>query len=116
MRVLALSLAILTSLLAGCGKSDLIAVRRPVKPIWICQIGLTIHERDCRHRFDAGSLVGLRLPEAERLARTHGYHVQSVAPLAEHEGLTMDWQSDRLDVETDSTSDKSTVVRFADRG
>jgi hypothetical protein len=110
-------MGVATSLLVvGCGKSDLVAVRRPVKPIWICRIGLTIRERDCRHRFDAGALVGLRLPVAERVAHAHGYHVSRVAPLREHEGLIADWESDRLDVETDSTSEQSTVVRFVERG
>lgn len=116
MRVLALSLAISMSLLAGCGKSDLVAVRRPVKPIWICQGRLTIHQQSCRHRFDAGSLVGLRLTAAQRVAQAHGYHVSRVAPLGEDEGLIMDWELDRLDVETDSTSEQSTVVRFVERG
>jgi hypothetical protein len=116
MRVLALLVATLMLLLAGCGKRSLVAVRRPVKPIWICEISLLAQERACRDGFDAGSLVGLRLPAAERLAAAHGYKVSRVAPLAENEDLIADWESNRLDVETDSTGEQSTVVRFVERG
>jgi hypothetical protein len=116
MRKLAMLCGTATLLLAGCGKANLVAVKRPVKPIWICESFRLSRERTCPNRFDAGSLVGLRLRQAERLAAAHGYNVRRVAPLGEHEMLILDLESSRLNVETDSTSEQSTVVRFVEQG
>jgi hypothetical protein len=114
-RLPAVLVATLTLLVAGCGKGDRVAVRRPVKPIWVCLNRLS-PKRGCADQFNAGLLVGMKLEAAGRLAKAHGYEVRRVAPLADHEGLIMDYESSRLDVETDGTSEHSTVVRFAEQG
>jgi hypothetical protein len=115
MRLPAALLGTLSLLLVGCGKRDVVAVRRPVKPIWVC-LQRFPPQRGCTHRFDAGLLVGLKLEAAGRLATVHGYKVERVAPLADGEYLILDFEPGRLDVETDGTSENANVVRFAGQG
>jgi hypothetical protein len=102
--------------LASCGKSDIVAVRRPVEEIRVCDDSLTRAEWGCRDEFNAGLLIGMRLPDAKRLAAKHGYVVRRAAPLQKREALTMDFLTDRIEVETDAPSEDSTVVRFIDKG
>jgi hypothetical protein len=101
--------------LASCGKSAILTVRRPLEPIRVCD-NLTNSEYGCRHEFDAGSLVGMSLPDARQLANAHGYVVRRVAPLKRNETLATGLRKDRIDVETDSSSDEGTVVRFVEKG
>jgi hypothetical protein len=112
--MLALGVATIMSL-AACGKSNLVAVRRPVKPIWVCTVRFE-RKQACDHRFNAALLVGMKLPGAQRVAQRDGYVVRRVAPLAEYEGLLLDYDTRRLDVETDAVSNDSTVVRFVGQG
>jgi hypothetical protein len=111
------SAALLLASLAfvSCGKSGIVAVRRPLETIRVCD-NLSDSEWGCRHEFDAGSLVGMSLPDAARLAEAHGYVVRRVAPLQKREVLTTDFRKDRIDVETDSSNERGTVVRFVEKG
>jgi hypothetical protein len=97
--------------IAGCGKSSIVAVNRPVLPMYVCASPAERPGERCARRFDAGQLIGLRLPAAEERAHAHGFRV---AP--GHLILAMDAESNRLDVECDSTSRDCTVVRIAYRG
>jgi hypothetical protein len=101
--------------LAGCGKSSIVTVRRPLGTIRVCD-NLSSSEWGCRHEFDAGALVAMSLPDARRLAKAHGYVVRRVAPLKHGEALTGDFRKDRIDVETDAPGEDSTVVRFVEKG
>jgi hypothetical protein len=109
-------LLILGLLLASCGKSDIVAVRRPVDEIRVCDDSLDHREWGCRDEFNAGLLIGMRLSDAKRLAAAHGYVVRRAAPLQKHEALTMDFLTDRIEVETNAPNENSTVVRFIDKG
>jgi hypothetical protein len=106
------TLAILA--LAGCGKSNIVAVRRPVVPFYICvqhSAGLS-----CPGKFDVGRLIGLTLAEAERLAERHHYTVRRIAAPGDHGALERDFESNRLDVECSSPSPNAIVVRFVEIG
>jgi hypothetical protein len=110
------ALLLIASAMSGCGKSSIVAVKRPAIAINVCQ---NVHDEGydpCPGLFDVGRIIGLRLPAAEKLAESHGYKVRSVAPLGEHEALTADFESNRLDVECDSTSRDCIVVRYVERG
>jgi hypothetical protein len=100
--------------LVGCGKSDIVAVKRPVLPIWICVVPRENPGEHCARRFDAGQLIGMRLPAAEKRAEAHGFTVRRVAP--GKGALTLEYKSDRLDVECDRSARDCTVVRLAYRG
>jgi hypothetical protein len=116
MRRLAL-VAVSAVLALGCGKANIVAVKRPAIPIYICSVPRERPGEQCVHRFDAGRMIGLKLPAAEKLAKAHGYTVRSVAPLPREAALTQDYETDRLDVETSSfPSSRSVVVRLVQRG
>jgi hypothetical protein len=115
MRSPALLFATLALSLTSCGKSNLVAVRRPVKPIWVCVLRLGA-KQGCDHRFNAALLVGMKLPGAQRLAGHNGYVLRRVAPLRGDEALTADERFNRLDVETDAPNEDSTIIRYADQG
>lgn len=102
MRRLALLAAIAALALAGCGKMNIIAVKRPVIPIYLCSVPRERPGRQCVHRFDAGRLIGLKLHAAEKLAEAHGYTVRVIAPLPRGAALLQDAKSNRIDVETSS--------------
>jgi hypothetical protein len=70
----------------------------------------------CVHRFDAGRLIALKLRAAEELAEAHGYTVRVVAPLPRGVALFQDAESNRIDVETFSSSAESIVVRVVEVG
>jgi hypothetical protein len=107
-KVAAIALSALA--LAGCGKGDIAFVHRPVLPIYVCKEEV----RPCPHPFDAGRLIGLTLPDAEKLAARYHYKVRKVAPGSGD--LTMEFLTSRLDVETDSPSRDAIVVRYVERG
>ncbi|MHB8233717.1 MAG: hypothetical protein ACYDHT_03610 [Solirubrobacteraceae bacterium] len=112
-------------LLAGLGTQAALAAEpeppqppivRPSHPIRLC-----IHIRPHRHKFsclpfDARRLIGLTLPAAVRLARHYGYSVRRERPLGPHEGVTEDYRTGRIDVETDAPANESTVIRIMGRG
>jgi hypothetical protein len=117
MRRLAFLAAFVALALAGCGKTNIVAVKRPVIPIYICSVPRERPGEQCAHRFDAGRLIGLHLRSAEKLAEAHGYNVRVVAPLPRGDALFRDAESNRLDVETSSfPSAESIVVRLVERG
>jgi hypothetical protein len=58
----------------------------------------------------------MKLPDAARLAKAHGYVVRRVAPLKADEGLAGEFHSDQIDVETDSTGEDNAVVWFVGKG
>ena len=117
MRRLTLLAVIAALALVGCGKTDILAVRRPVIPIYICSAPRERPGEHCARRFDAGRLIGLKLRAAEKLAEAHGYTVRVVAPLPRGAALFQDAESNRIDVETSSfPSADSIVVRLVERG
>jgi hypothetical protein len=111
----AAALALAVFVLAGCGKSGIVAVRRPLEEIRVCD-NLSNSEWGCRHEFDAGSLVAMSLPAARELAHRHGYIVRRVAPLARKEAVPTGLKKDRIDVETNAPRSDSMVVRFVGKG
>jgi hypothetical protein len=117
MRRLALLAVIATFALVGCGKTNIVAVRQPVIPIYLCSAPRERPGEQCAHRFDAGRLIGLTLHPAEKLAEAHGYTVRAVAPLPRGAALFRDAESNRIDVETSSfPSTNSIVVRIVELG
>jgi hypothetical protein len=117
MRRLALLAVIAASALTGCGKTNIVAVKRPVIPIYLCSAPRERPGGQCVHRFDAGRLIGLHLRSAEKLAQAHGYTVRVVAPLPRGDTLYQDAESNRIDVETSSfPSADSVVVRLVELG
>jgi hypothetical protein len=117
MRRLAFLAAFAALALAGCGETNIVVVKRPVIPIYICSVPRERPGEQCAHRFDAARLIGLHLRSAEKLAEAHGYTVRVVAPLPHGAALYQDAESNRLDVETSSfPSANSVVVRIVERG
>jgi hypothetical protein len=117
MRRLALLAVIAALTLTGCGKTNIVAVRRPVIPIYICAGPKERPGEQCVHRFDAAQLIGLKLRAAEKLAQAHGYTMRVVAPLPRGAALFRDAESNRIDVETSSfPSADSVVVRIVELG
>jgi hypothetical protein len=117
MRRLTLATVLTALALAGCGKTSIVAVKRPVIPIYLCSVARERPNGQCVHRFDAGRLIGLRLHAAEKLAQAHGYSVRPVAPLPRGGALERDAESNRIDVETSSfPSAHSVVVRLVELG
>jgi hypothetical protein len=113
---LALLAVIAAVSLAGCGKSSIVAVKRPVLPIYVCAIPGERPSAHCTRRFDAGQLIGLKLPAAERLAKSRGYTVLREAPVHGRFISDLMFVTDQLDVECDNTSRDCTVVRLIGRG
>jgi hypothetical protein len=102
---------------AGCGKDGIALVKRPVLPIFLCRLTFDHHPNPpCRHRFDAGQLISLRLSAANHLAAAHGYSIRRVAPLTRGEALTADLQLDRIDVECAEAAEDCIVVRIVEQG
>jgi hypothetical protein len=104
----ALSAAALLAL--GCGGgSPRVHLVRAAKPAWCPSVAnmpsLMQHRgrlRDARHGdFDARRLVGLRLADAERLAKAHDCVVRTTRNGHNAFALTMDLEFDRIDVEVD---------------
>jgi hypothetical protein len=94
---LTLGLVVATVVLSGCGRSDIggkdgtVVVKRPVLPIYLCRLTFDGHSNaPCRHRFNAGQMISLRLNAANTVVEAHGYSVRRVAPLARGEALTAD--------------------------
>jgi hypothetical protein len=116
MRKLTLA-ALIAVALAGCGKANIVAVKRPVLPIYICSMSGERASGHCEHRFDAGQLIGMKVPAAERLAKAHGYILRPIAPLPPGAALFDDAQSNRIDIEVSSfPSASAIVVRLVSRG
>jgi hypothetical protein len=115
-RQLTLGLVVSAVTLAGCGKSDIVAVRRPVVPIYLCAHARKHEPQTCSGRFDAGQLIGMRLDDAHRIALAHGFNVQRGAPLTALEQFiehnTGRSGTNLLRVECDGTSQGSIVVRL----
>jgi hypothetical protein len=111
-------LAVIAALaLAGCGKSNIVAVRRPVIAIYVCSAPRERPGGQCARRFDAAQLIGLKLRSAEKVAQAHGYTVRVIAPLPRGAALYQDAESNRIDVETSSfPSADSVVVRLVEVG
>jgi hypothetical protein len=114
MRKIFLALVVALAL-AGCGKSDIVAVKQPLLPIYVCS-GLGYRSQRCAQKFNAGLLIGLRLSRAERLAKTHGYVVQREAPVAGGFMSGLMYLSNRIDVECNDTSRDCVVVRIIGKG
>ena len=85
-------------------------------PFYVCRNDPRKTDRICVDRFNAARLVGLRLAAAERLAAQHGYVLRRAAPLRKGEYLRMDYESDRVEVETSAPNDESTIIRIIGRG
>jgi len=113
--VRALTLATLASLILPASTPAAVIVARPTTPVYICAAHFR-HAYRCKLRWDAGALIGLTLPAAQRVAQVYGQNVRRVAPLAPHEAVTADFKPNRVDVETDSTAADSTVVRVVGIG
>jgi hypothetical protein len=116
MRIARAAAAVLVALcIGGCGKSNIVAVKRPVLPIYVCDNVRELRAVEgCAGRFDAGQLIGMRLPAAEKRAEAHGFTVRKVAPGAG--ALLEEAESNRLDVECDTPARDCTVVRIVKRG
>ncbi len=80
-RLIATAIASL-ALLRGCGKADVAIVKPPLVPIYVCPRAVG-PRAICRHRFDAGKLIGMSLGQARRVAAAHGYALLRVAPAPE---------------------------------
>jgi hypothetical protein len=96
----------------NCGKGAVAIVKRPVIPIHFCN---GPRGTPCG-RFDAGPMIGMKLNAARRLAKTYGFTVRRVAPLRKDEGVLLDAESNRIDVECNAPSDNSFVVRIMGLG
>jgi hypothetical protein len=90
-------------------------IDRPAHPIWECTNRYPSRQ-GCSARFDARALLGLTMPRARELAKTHDYQLRRTRPLAEHEYLTLDLESNRIDVETNAPTETSTVIRIIELG
>ena len=96
---------------------NIVAVKRPAIPIYLCSAPREQPDDQCAHRFDAGRLIGLKLHSAEKLAEAHSYTVRAVTPLPRGVALFQDAESNRIDVETSSfPSASSVVVRIVELG
>lgn len=112
MRRLGCLLGLMVSL-GGCGKSDIVAVRAPVLPIYICPgIGGKCDGKG----FDVGPVIGMPFGKAEAFLMSHGYELRKVAPLGPGGAITGDRNTDRIDVETSGIPTSSVVTRIAGRG
>jgi hypothetical protein len=105
-------LAVVVSL-GGCGKSSIVAVRAPLLPIYICP---GIHGKCDGKRFDIGPVIGMPFTKADAFVRTRGYELRKIAPLGADGGITDDYDSGRIDVETSGIPISSVVTRIAGRG
>jgi hypothetical protein len=111
-----LAALVVSALLAPSCASAAPVIDRPSRPIYLCiHIRPHRHKRNCL-RFDARRLLGLNLVAAAKLARQYGYTLRRERPLAQHECLTMDYDTGRIDVETDAPNVTSTVIRIIQRG
>jgi hypothetical protein len=108
--------AALVLAVAGCGKSNIVAVRRPVLPIYYC-LGRDEHAGEhCRGEFNAALLIGLTLAKASSLAKSHGYVVRREAPVRGWFFDDLVNSSNRIDVECNDASDNCVVVRIIGTG
>ena len=115
MRKLTLGLIAFAVVLAGCGKSQIVAVKRPIVPIYLCPNAQERGRRTCAGRFDAGQLIGMPLDNAHQIAAAHGFAVKRGAPLTPDESLDDEIAgngTNLLRVETSGTSTSSIVVRL----
>jgi hypothetical protein len=89
-----LALTILAALaLAGCGKANLAVI--PTHPLYVCWAG---RGRSCEGRFDTRKLLGLEMPDAEKVAEKHRFTVRPVEIDGHGVPMTDDYRPDRLDV------------------
>jgi hypothetical protein len=110
-----LGLIVFAVVLAGCGKSDIVAVKRPLVPIYVCPNARERGLPRCAGRFDVGRLIGIPLDDAHRIGSAHGFDVQRGAPLTPLEQLndtTAGTGTNLLRVECNGTSKGSIVVRL----
>jgi hypothetical protein len=105
-RLIATALASL-ALLSGCGKADLAIVKPPLVPIYVCPRAVGARAL-CRHRFDAGKLIGMPFGQAMRVAAAHGYVLLRVAPAPQASIL----MGRELEVECSTGGASGIVVRI----
>ena len=80
-------LAVICALtLAGCGKQDYVKVVRPNHPLYDC-LSLAYKSKPC-HSFDQRRLLGLRLQDAETLARRHGFRLEVIGQYLSRDALS----------------------------
>lgn len=97
---------------AGCGKSDVVAVKPPILPIYLCPNVRERNQKDCPGRFNAGRLVGLSFDKARHIAVAHGFGLKRVPPTPEERSsLVFDAVHNGILVECDGTSGDSIVTR-----
>ena len=72
--------------LAGCGKSDKVAIIRPHHPLYDCG-SLNYRSKPC-HSFDLRQLLDLKVAAAETLARRHGFRLEVIGQYLFRDAVT----------------------------